>query len=226
MRAWLLLLLLLSLGLMAWTRGVPLPDRFNPWATIDLTAPPDAFTRYKLSRLGEDAPACRSAVRAAGVSFVALPDREEPSGCGWTGALRVSAIGETRLASPVTLSCPLTAGLVLFEREVLRPRAQAAFGSEVRTIEHVGSYACRNIYHREEAPLSRHARADAIDITGFRLGDGRRIGVGSSSPSDVSFLRDVQTEGCDFFGAFLGPDYNAAHRTHFHVQGRGFGFCR
>jgi hypothetical protein len=39
-------------------------------------------------------------------------------------------------------------------------------------------------------------------------------------------LRGLEADGCRYFGSILGPDYNAAHRTHFHLQGRGFGYCR
>ncbi|MFC7552495.1 extensin family protein [Pseudoroseomonas wenyumeiae] len=34
----------------------------------------------------------------------------------------------------------------------------------------------------------------------------------------AAFLRDVRDGACRFFGAVLGPDYNAAHRDHFHME--------
>ncbi|WP_369926396.1 extensin family protein [Xanthomonas sp. NCPPB 2632] len=228
MRALLLFALLLSLLALVWTRGWRPPDRYNPWAPMDLTAPPDAFLRYKLDRLGGNPAMCRAALRHAGADVVPLADREEASGCGWRDAVRVSALGEARLASPVVLTCPLAAAMVLFERRALQPGAELAFGSRVRVIEHVGSYACRNIYHRDDEPLSRHARADAIDLTAFRLADGRRVVVERdwSAAREGRFLHGLQAEGCRYFGALFGPDYNAAHRTHFRAQGSGYGGCR
>lgn len=228
MRALLLFVLLLSVVALVWTRGWRPPDRYNPWAPLDLTAPPDVFLRYKLDRLGGNPAMCRAALRHAGAVFVPLVDHEEAGGCGWSDAVRVSALGEARLGSPVMLTCPLAAAMVLFERRALQPGAGAAFGSPVRVIEHVGSYACRNVYHRNDAPLSRHARADAIDLTAFRLADGRRIVVARdwSAPREGPFLHGLQADGCGYFGALLGPDYNAAHRTHFHAQGSGYGGCR
>ena len=228
MRVWLLFVLLLSLVALAWANGWRPPDRYNPWAPLDLTAAPDMFLRYKLHRLGDDPAMCRAALREAGVGFKPLADHEETDGCGWSNAVRVSGFGGARLSSSVMLSCPLTASMVLFDRQVLQPQAKAAFGSPVRVIEHVGSYACRNIYHRDQAPLSRHARADAIDLTGFRLANGHHVTVehGWNDPREGAFLHALQSEGCRYFGALFGPDYNAAHRTHFHAQGRGFGYCR
>lgn len=44
-------------------------------------------------------------------------------------------------------------------------------------IEHLGSYACRNIYHRPDARRSEHASAEALDVSGFQLSDGRKITV-------------------------------------------------
>ncbi|KJV36092.1 extensin family protein [Luteibacter yeojuensis] len=226
MRPLLIVLAIITLVAAAWLGGWRPPDRYNPWAPLDLAAAPDMFLRFKLSRLGDDPAVCHAALEGARVAFTPVADREEASGCGWHDALRVSALNGARLASPVMLTCPLAASLAMWERNVLQPHAEAAFGSPVRTIDHVGSYACRNIYHRDEAPLSRHARADALDITGFRLANGRRISVEKDWSDEAGFLRGVQADGCHYFGALFGPDYNAAHRTHFHAQGSGFGYCR
>ena len=228
MRAfWLFILLVAILGLV-WTSGWRLPDRYNPWAPLDLRAAPDMFLRYKLARLGDNPAMCRAALVDAGAVFTPMADHQEPSGCGWTDAMRLSAIGSARLSSPAMVTCPLAASLVMFDRQVLEPGSQAYFGSPVRVIDHVGSYACRNIYHREQAPLSRHAVADAIDVTGWRLANGARISIEKDwkSPETAPFLQGLQRQGCRYFGGFLGPDYNAEHRTHFHLQGGGFGGCR
>src|SRR3954469_13776062 len=165
MRALWLFIALLMLVALAWASGWRPPDRFNPWAPLDLAAEPDVFVRFKLTRLGDDPATCHASLHGAGAVFTPLADDAEASGGGWTNAVRLTAIGDARLASPVMLTCPLAASMVMFERHVVQPDAQALFGSPVRTIDHVGSYACRNIYHRDEAPLSRHALADAIDVT-------------------------------------------------------------
>ena len=78
--------------------------------------------------------------------------------------------------------------------------------------------------------MSTHATADAIDITGFTLEDGRKItlleGWDSEDPAVSGFLRDVRDSACDWFRVTLGPDYNALHADHFHLQNTGWGACR
>jgi hypothetical protein len=112
---------------------------------------------------------------------------------------------------------------------VLAPAAQAHFGQKVARLEHFGSYSCRNVYGRANATRSQHATAEALDIAGFVLEDGQRIRVLKDWPEDgtnAAFLRDVRTGACRFFDAVLSPDYNAAHRDHFHFDRGPYRTCR
>ncbi len=229
MRGWLLFALLLALAALVWSRGWHPPDRYNPWAPLDLRAPPDLFLRYKLARLDADPPQCNAALSAAGATFQPVPDRDVGNGCGWHDAVRLRGTGTAMLATPALVTCRLAASLVLFDRQVLQPGARASFGSAVRTIEHAGSFACRNLYSQAGAARSRHAKAEAIDVTGFRFADGQRITLARDwQPvgKPGAFLRGLQQDGCRYFGTILGPDYNPEHSTHFHMQSGGSGLCR
>lgn len=231
MRVTLLLLLVVAAVLLGlWASGWCPPDRFNPWAPLDLRAEPDVFVSYKLHRLGEDTARCRAALTQGGARFTPVPDRAGRDGCGWHGAVQLSGTGVAQLTRATTVSCPLAASLVLLDRHVLQPVAEQLFGQPVRRIDHVGSYACRNVYGEQDAALSSHATAEAIDVTAFQLGDGHVISVGSDWQRGQPgvFLHRLEARGCRYFGIVLGPDYNAAHRTHFHMQdGHGFGgWCR
>lgn len=229
MRAWLLFLLLLALVGLVWTRGWRPPDRYNPWATLDLRAEPDPFFRYKMMRLANDPARCRAALTEAGADFTPLADREEAGGCGWRDAVRLRGTGHAQLQRSTIVTCPLAASLVLMDREVLQPAAQQLFGEAVTQIDHVGSYACRRVNHSQTGPLSAHARAKAIDLTGFRLADGSTLTVSgdwSKAGRNGIFLHRVHDGTCKVAGMVLGPEYNAAHRTHFHVQQGGSGYCR
>src|SRR3546814_3060791 len=88
-------------------------------------------------------------------------------------------------------------------------------------IETYGTYSCRNIYGGRSGRLSQHAYSNAIDVSGFVLADGRRImldgGWDGDKPSQ-DFLRALHKSGCRRFGTVLGPDYNAAHYNHFHLD--------
>lgn len=86
----------------------------------------------------------------------------------------------------------LAVAFVLFERHSLQPAAQAVFGQAVTRVDHLGSFACRKMYNRAEGRLSQHASANALDIAGFRLADGRSISVFEDWPGagdKARFLR-------------------------------------
>ena len=157
-----------------------------------------------------------------------MADRVTGPGCGFTNAVRVEATS-AKVGEPFTLSCRSAVALALWEAHVVQPAALARLGERVTRLEHAGTYACRNIYGRKDAPLSRHATADAIDITGFVLSGGRRLRVErewGSSDADGLFLREVRDGACRVFDSVLGPDYNAAHRDHFHFDRGPYRVCR
>lgn len=229
MRAFLVICLLgLSLGLAFHFGRARLPDRWNPWAPLHVADAPSLLTRYKLMRLSNDAPACRAVLAEARMTFTAVPDRTTGEGCGFRNAVRISATS-ARISQPFVLSCRSAVALALWEQHVVQPAAQRWFGKAVVQLEHFGSYACRNVYGRESGRRSRHATADALDVAGFRLADGRRIRVArdwnAQSPAS-GFLHEIHDGACPLFSSVLGPDYNAAHHDHFHLDHGGFGLCR
>ena len=106
--------------------------------------------------------------------------------------------------------------------------AEQMLGSPLVKIETMGSYSCRNIAGSEQR--SAHARAEAIDVSAFVLADGRRIVLKrdwqGGDAATREFLRVVHKSACKRFGTVLGPEYNAAHEDHFHLEGTGAKFCR
>jgi hypothetical protein len=196
-----------------------------PWTKLDLSQPVGLFTGRKLAALTDDFPACRKALDKAGVRYTALaPLSEENGKCGYEDAVRFGAGGVRRIRlapSDLGMSCPVAAALTVWEWEVVQPAAQRHFGQKVAEIEHFGSYNCRRMYNREGASWSEHATADAVDIAAFRLADGTRITLVSdweAKGSKGRFLRDVRDGACGTFSTVLSPDYNAAHRDHFHLD--------
>ena len=127
---------------------------------------------------------------------------------------------------PVT--CPLANTFAAWARFGVDRAAQQILGTELVRIETMGSYNCRNV--SGSGKRSAHARAQAIDVSGFVLADGRRISVlgdwTSGTASEREFLRVVHTSACKRFGTVLGPRYNAAHADHFHLELSRAGFCR
>ena len=85
---------------------------------------------------------------------------------------------------------------------------------------------CRRLYGRDSGSWSEHARANAVDIAGFTLADGTRISVAGDWEEEGArgrFLKEVRDGACRLFATVLSPDYNAAHRDHFHLDQAGRG---
>ncbi|MFC7689888.1 extensin family protein [Paeniroseomonas aquatica] len=118
---------------------------------------------------------------------------------------------------------------MLFERNTLQPAAQRHLGSPVAGLRHLGSHACRNVNHAEAGRRSQHATANAIDVAGFVLQDRREVQLAqgwSGAPAEAAFLRAVRDGACRWFNGVFGPDYNAAHRDHFHLDMGPWRSCR
>lgn len=91
--------------------------------------------------------------------------------------MRVRDFGPVSLNGSFIASCPLALSSALFVSQQARPLTKTRTGSELTRIEHLGSFACRNIYSRPDARRSEHATADALDISAFRLANGQRVTV-------------------------------------------------
>lgn len=230
MGRWIALTVLLLIGgavVSVWRGWLEVPPQWNPWAPLDVKAAPNWLTGYKLMRLRSDRQLCAQALSSSDLRVTRQSDSPDAK-CPLIGALRVQG-GEVALSSSFLASCPLAVAYAMFEHHTLQPAAQAVYGENVVRLDHLGSFACRNIYNRESGALSRHASADALDIAGFRLADGRSISVLKDWPKQnqhAQFLRQVRDGACEAFSVVLSPDYNAAHRNHFHVDVGRWSVCR
>jgi Uncharacterized protein conserved in bacteria len=222
----LLMILLIAGGAAVGYRW--LPSYYNPFTPLTLDDPPGKITQYKLRRLTPEA--CerllKQANRRALIRTQAVADSE--GACPLRNVVRVRSFGPVGLSGSFLASCPLALSSALFVSQQARPLTRAYMDSELAQIEHLGSFACRNIYHRPDARLSEHATADALDISAFRLANGRRVTIlrGWKADDTQPWLQALLAASCGYYGNGLGPDYNAAHANHFHLGMRGFGLCR
>ena len=222
------LLLILVIAAAVSLSGGSLDPAWNPLEPLDVSARPNFLTRYKLSRLTTDPDMCQAVLSRTTMEFTTVPDETTGESCGFRNAVRVTRT-PSAVGSPFALSCRTAVSVAMWERHSLQPAAEAHFGSKVERIEHFGSYACRNVYGRPAATRSRHATAEAWDVAGFVLADGRRIRVvrdWNKDDPNAAFLRDVRNGACRFFDAVLSPDYNAAHADHLHLDRGPSGICR
>lgn len=229
---WLLLLLLLLAALLTrpWET---LPPAWNPLEPLAIEHSMTPVSRWKLAALKNDPEQCLAVLAAANedlLDYLELKDYTPIKGCPLTNVVRVRR-SSVRFSSAFTVTCPLLVAWLMFEQQQLQPLALEHMGSQVSRVDHFGSFACRNIYNRDNARLSQHATANAFDVAAFRLEDGEQISVlgdwdSAQSPAKSIFLKALHKSACGYFGTVLGPDYNRPHENHFHLEASGYGFCR
>lgn len=175
---------------------------------------------------------CLTGLGAAQAAFTPLPDQYFGAGCSTLGTVRLTSLRSDHAAlglsniGPVT--CPLANALAGWARFGVDRAARQILGTPLAQIETMGSYSCRTV--AGSSRMSAHATANAVDIGGFVLADGRHISIladwDSPSPQVRAFLRTVRDSGCKRFDTVLSPEYNAAHRNHLHVEvGYGRPLC-
>ncbi|HXH52994.1 MAG TPA: extensin family protein [Sphingomicrobium sp.] len=233
---WLIVLVVLAGLYLAGSEYVRRHPQDVPWTELDLDHPIGAFTGRKLAALADDPQLCRTLLERAGVGDAAVPPRDDGPDCGYDDGIRFAADGRELVYLPagVVTSCPVAAAMALFERQIVQPAALRHFGRKASAIDHSGSYSCRRLYNREEGRFSEHARANALDIIGFRIDGGERVSVLRDWPREgprADFLEEVRDGACRLFSTVLSPDYNEAHADHFHFDqaqrgARGWRMCR
>lgn len=183
------------------------------------------------TRLTIDSPQVRVCLANLGqlARFDALPDRDYGGGCHAFGSVKLSGAG-VPVANLGPMTCPLAATFTAWIQNGVMPAARLYLRAELARVETFGSYSCRNINSAQAGRRSEHASANAVDVSGFVLADGRRITLkqdwASADPGVRSFLLAVRTSACRRFKTVLSPDYNSLHADHFHLDmGRG-PFCR
>lgn len=228
-----LLIVILACGFGAWQLHThpetPLPDGWNlmrPLAISDAVTP---LTFWKLERALATPEACLSAL-VTSADFAAMESRQDSSNCHIRNRVGLRQLGQIRLAS-VETSCAIALRTAMWVQHDLQPAAIRILGAGLEEIEHFGSYNCRTMRTgtQGETRWSTHATAEALDVSGFRFGGGQRISLlrdwdGPGAKAD--FLRSARNSACDWFPTTLGPEFNALHADHFHLQSRGWGTCR
>ena len=207
-----------------------LPADWHLLPALDLAEPNAWLVDWRLARLKSDATLCGRTLRAPWVEGTSVSDEPLKDGCGWSNGVRLTAAGGARLHVD-RATCELAAALAMWLTHVVQPAAEATLGSKVVSVQHLGGYSCRNVKGSPQwaGVRSEHARANALDITGFTLAGGRQVSVARhwvNDSAEARFLRTVHARACDYFRVAIGPDYNEAHRGHFHYDRGLFTACR
>lgn len=158
---------------------------------------------------------------------VRVSQRPLVNGCGYRDGVAPAA-SALALDAPPVMRCALAATYAAWERHVVQPAAERHLGSKIGEISHFGVYSCRDIGGRP-GRRSQHATANAIDISGFTLSNGRRLTLArdwDDTGAEGRFLREIRDGACGLFAGVLSPDFNAAHADHFHLDLGRFDICR
>jgi hypothetical protein len=199
-------------------RSLPLvlPEQFSP--------PQETYASFPDSSDAAAAPASPSAcqLRLAKVAvFQALGTLVGPGDCGAPDAVQLQTVllpDQTKVAvtPPATLRCPMAEQVADWLRQDVAPTL-AESGPPLRVLDNFDSYECRGRNRVRAAALSEHGRADAIDVRGFRLADGREINL-----TDVSAAKDlrakIRSSVCARFSTVLGPGSDGYHEEHIHLD--------
>ena len=146
-----------------------------------------------------------------------------PSECGAERPYEMSGAdgGRVAMKPPAMLRCPMIPQIERWVAEVVEPAARNYYRQQLAELTVAASYACRPMNHVSGATLSEHGYANAIDISRFILASGEVITVKGGwygSERERAFLRTVHDGACQNFTTVLGPEYDANHKDHFHLD--------
>ncbi|CAN5237847.1 extensin family protein [soil metagenome] len=222
------------------------PPQDLPWKPLDINHPVGQATGAKVAdfevpfrsapeQVAGATDACIKTLQDAGVQVERVPDKDDGGFCQVQGAVRIIGGQVTRLVpDDVIMQCPLAVRYVIWDRQVLQPEALRSFGSPVKQVDNFGTYSCRRIYGSTvitDRP-SEHSRANALDVAGITLADGRKVsvladwnGTGPAGLEGSAFLKRLRDGACRVFSTVLTPDYNEEHANHLHLDGAPRSLC-
>lgn len=205
------------------------PGRFLPLPAIDLTTARPWLVDWRLAALKHDQKLCLSVLKEPVILAAALTDTPMKDGCGVTNGVRMSRAGGVRVDAG-RITCEMAAAVTLWLTHEVQPAAQRHFKSPVASVQHLGTFACRNIIGKKSVVTwrSEHATANAIDIAGFTLATGKSISVvrdWKGTGAEAQFLREIHANACRYFRVAIGPEFNTAHADHFHYDRGSLSRC-
>ncbi|MGO8954839.1 MAG: extensin family protein [Rhodomicrobium sp.] len=184
--------------------------------------PPERWTAAEVEAGRMDCARLLSGVHAL---FETLEPIKEGA-CGTPAPIRLLGFENGRepklvFSPPPTTSCKMAEALGRWAGAVLQPYATAHLGGPIVQIGTLSSYNCRSRYDGPVQRISEHAYANAVDIGEFITAKGEHIGVldhWNGSGERSAFLHAIHDGACEIFGTTLGPDANASHKNHFHLD--------
>ena len=140
------------------------------------------------------------------------------NGCGVKDAVSVRSVSGVMLSRPATMDCDTARALNSWVKTGVKPAFRRS--GPVVELKVAAHYACRTRNNQRGARISEHGKGKAIDISAFKMNDGKVITVlgGWGQGAAGRSLREIWKSACGPFGTVLGPRADRFHRDHFHVD--------
>jgi hypothetical protein len=165
--------------------------------------------------------ACRLALTETIAIAPSIPDIRGPGGCGGEDLVRLEAIvlpdkRQVSVKPAAILRCKMATAIAEWIRTDIAPLA-ASLGSAISDLDNFDSFECRGRNRVVGAQLSEHGRANALDVRGFKLANGRMISL-----TDRTLARETRESvlhsACTRFSTVLGPGSDWYHEDHIHLD--------
>jgi hypothetical protein len=165
--------------------------------------------------------ACFIALTSGLAVAEALPPIAGANGCGAQDVVRLDAVllkdqRRVPLKPAPVLRCGMATALANWLREDVDAQV-AALGAQLAGVDNYNSYDCRPRNNIPGAETSEHGRANAVDVRGFALTNGKRFSL--TDPEVKKSVRDtLKASACARFMTVLGPGSDGYHEEHIHLD--------
>jgi hypothetical protein len=163
--------------------------------------------------------ACRQRLEKFAV-VTPMPRLIGPGSCGGTDIVRMDAVivaGKNVEMKPAPyLQCPMAEQLALWVRDDTTPLL-AAIGGVLKSLETYDDFSCRGRNRKLFGKVSEHGKANAIDLKGFTLQDGRYVHL-TDMKADKPLREGARKSACTRFMTVLGPGSDGYHEEHIHID--------
>jgi hypothetical protein len=201
----------------------PVAETSRPIAIPQTFAPPqEALASFP--QAAAEAPAAPSPCQlqlTKIAAFQALPVLVGPGECGARDAVLLQDVimpdhSKVAIMPAATLRCAMAEAIADWLRDDVGPAA-LKLGAPVRELDNLGSYECRGFNRMRGATLSEHGLANALDVGGFKLANGKLIRL-----TDIAVAKDwradLRRSACARFTTVLGPGSDSYHEEHIHLD--------
>jgi hypothetical protein len=205
-------------------RSQPAPSQ-EPAPPAILAPPMEAFAADPEPAPAADAPVevsvCQLRIGGEIAVIAAQSPLIGPGDCGAIDVVKLEAIilkdkSRVPVTPPATLRCPMAEALAHWVRDDVTA-AVAGIGTTVRALDNYASFDCRGRNRVAGAKISEHGAANAIDIRGIALGNGKFAGL-TDRTIPKEFRDTVKKSVCARFTTVLGPGSDGHHETHIHMD--------